>query len=470
MDSLERPVDIGAGLEARARPRGSSGGRSSGRDRSRGRSRRARDRSGCGPRTWRAGGRGRVGVRARGAHVGEREVEDVADGALDALELLVDRRRVCARAGSVDRLARAAEGAPDELDARDLADIDANAVTRVSAPSSRRRFSGAASGDLLKHLEIGDREPVLAGQPARSAILVAGSGPWTSTVRPQAKRSRIRSLSRSIASGGRSLESTIWLPGVELVERVEELVLGPRLALEELDVVDQQRVDAAIALLEALGGAPPSPRSDIDELGGEPLGCRVDDVEVGALPGAGSWRSRRAGASCRARGAVEEQRVVGLARGLGDGERGRVGEAVSRTDHELIEVESVGEPGGNRGPRPGRPRTVAAVGCEPGGSAKAISVNPGARRAQGVGGGGAVAALEPVADPVGPGDVEAAPLDPDRPQWLEPVLERGRRQRARGAPRGLPPDRRSGLGWVASARCRGRGSRRGARRGLARRS
>ena len=34
---------------------------------------------------------------------------------------------------------------------------------------------------------------------------------------------------------------------VERVERVEELLLGLRLALEELDVVDQQHVDVAVA-------------------------------------------------------------------------------------------------------------------------------------------------------------------------------------------------------------------------------
>ena len=44
---------------------------------------------------------------------------------------------------------------------------------------------------------------------------------------------------------------------VQGVERVEELLLGPGLALEELDVVEQQHVDVAEAGLEALGAAPP---------------------------------------------------------------------------------------------------------------------------------------------------------------------------------------------------------------------
>ena len=35
---------------------------------------------------------------------------------------------------------------------------------------------------------------------------------------------------------------------------------------------------------------------------------------------------------------VEEERVVGLSRKLGDGERGRVGEAVAVADDELIEA------------------------------------------------------------------------------------------------------------------------------------
>ena len=54
--------------------------------------------------------------------------------------------------------------------------------------------------------------------------------------------------------GIRSAESTIWLPAfVEGVEGVEELVLGVPLALEELDVVDEQDVEVAVAALERFG-------------------------------------------------------------------------------------------------------------------------------------------------------------------------------------------------------------------------
>jgi hypothetical protein len=51
----------------------------------------------------------------------------------------------------------------------------------------------------------------------------------------------------------RSEEITICLVGsVERVERVEELLLEPFLALHELDVVDEQHVDVAVAALERL--------------------------------------------------------------------------------------------------------------------------------------------------------------------------------------------------------------------------
>ena len=42
---------------------------------------------------------------------------------------------------------------------------------------------------------------------------------------------------------------------VEVVEGVEELLLGLLLALDELDVVDQQHVDVAVAALEGVVGA-----------------------------------------------------------------------------------------------------------------------------------------------------------------------------------------------------------------------
>ena len=70
-------------------------------------------------------------------------------------------------------------------------------------------------------------------------------------MRPHSKRLRSRSSSVAIDFGGRSDEMTIWPPvAVELVERVEELLLELLGALEELDVVDEQHVELAVAALE----------------------------------------------------------------------------------------------------------------------------------------------------------------------------------------------------------------------------
>ena len=53
---------------------------------------------------------------------------------------------------------------------------------------------------------------------------------------------------------------------VERVEGVEELLLGGRLALEELDVVDQEHVHAAKATLERVLAVVPPPRAETNSL------------------------------------------------------------------------------------------------------------------------------------------------------------------------------------------------------------
>src|SRR5438552_13837021 len=98
---------------------------------------------------------------------------------------------------------------------------------------------------------------------------------------------------------------------------MDELLLGALLALEGLNVVDEQRVELAVALLEALG-AVLAKRGY--ELGGESLGGRVVDRELGAsAPEIVGDRPKQMGLS-EARRTVEEQRVVRVARKLGDGE------------------------------------------------------------------------------------------------------------------------------------------------------
>ena len=83
------------------------------------------------------------------------------------------------------------------------------------------------------------------------AMRVSRSGGWISTIRPHSKRERRRSSSVTMALGGRSEESTICLScAVQGVEGVEELLLGGFLAGDELDVIDQQHVDAAVVVAE----------------------------------------------------------------------------------------------------------------------------------------------------------------------------------------------------------------------------
>ena len=123
---------------------------------------------------------------------------------------------------------------------------------------------------------------------------------------------------------------------VEGVEGVEELLLGLRLALEELDVVDEQHVDVAEARLEAVG-LPVRERAE--ELVGEGLAGGAADGEPGVV-GEQEARDRAEQVGLADAGrAADEQRVVGLRGHLGDGQRGGVGEPVAVADDELVEGE-----------------------------------------------------------------------------------------------------------------------------------
>ena len=136
---------------------------------------------------------------------------------------------------------------------------------------------------------------------------------------------------------------------LERVEGVEELLLGPGLALEELDVVDEEDADAPVHGLEGLERAGVQ---RAHELVGEGLGGRVEDAEpvavVGDVVGDRVQEMRLAEAGR----AADEERVVREARHLGDREGGGVGEAVRVADHELVEREAGIEGGAREGARP----------------------------------------------------------------------------------------------------------------------
>ena len=82
----------------------------------------------------------------------------------------------------------------------------------------------------------------------RIAMRVSRSGAVRSAMRPHSNRLRRRSSRVRIALGGRSrAQDDLLAVLVDGVERVEELLLGPLLVGDELDVVDEQQVDPAVA-------------------------------------------------------------------------------------------------------------------------------------------------------------------------------------------------------------------------------
>ena len=150
---------------------------------------------------------------------------------------------------------------------------------------------------------------------------------------------------------------------VQRVEGVEELLLGLLLALEELDVVDEEHVDVAVAALQG-GGVRVLDR--VDHVVGERLGGDVADLragpEVAHVVADGVQQVGLAESGV----AVHQERVVGLARRLGDGDRGGVGEPVGGPDHEGLEgvarvQRAVRDAGGQRGA--GSCRQIALATC-----------------------------------------------------------------------------------------------------------
>jgi hypothetical protein len=155
----------------------------------------------------------------------------------------------------------------------------------------------------------------------RMAILVSRSGGWMSAS---------GDLPWRTVAG----DDDLLLPVVEGVEDVEELLLRPVLSGDELDVVDEQHVGAAVLLPER---RQPLEADGVDHLVDEAVGGDVGELQV---PVAGldvvPDRVHEMGLA-EADPAVEEEGVVGLRGDLGDRAGGRVGELVRRAHHEAVE-------------------------------------------------------------------------------------------------------------------------------------
>src|SRR5262249_57227969 len=103
---------------------------------------------------------------------------------------------------------------------------------------------------------------------------------------------------------------------VEVVERVEELLLRALLAGDELDVVDQEDVDRAIAAAELRR---PVVADRVDELVREALGREVGDRHAAEQPGAVVTDGVQEVRLAEPGSAIDEERIVGPRRKLGDG-------------------------------------------------------------------------------------------------------------------------------------------------------
>src|SRR5207244_13211017 len=158
-------------------------------------------------------------------------------------------------------------------------------------------------------LDVGDKTPL---EPVPQALLEVGD------------------VLRDLVGGEDDLSALV----VERVEGVEELLLGTLATSQQLHVVEDENVDLPEALLE-LPHAVASQRRD--EVVHERLGGQVGDArEQVALE---DLMPDRVGEMCLAEtdAAVDEERIVMVARLGRDGLAGRVRELIRGADHEARE-------------------------------------------------------------------------------------------------------------------------------------
>ena len=118
------------------------------------------------------------------------------------------------------------------------------------------------------------------------------------------------------------------------VEGVEELLLRLHLALQELNVIDEQHVDVAVAALK-VGRLVVADR--VDEVVGELFGVHVSHLDVRIQAARVVADGVQQVGLAQARVAIDEQGVVGLGRGFGDRDGGGVRKAIARADDEGVE-------------------------------------------------------------------------------------------------------------------------------------
>ena len=241
-----------------------------------------------------------VAVISVGVVVGDEVLEDdLRERQVDLLPVEVRERR--------DPDERALELADVRRDLR--GDVLQDVVGRLEALAAGLLAQDRDAGLEVRRLDVGDEAPL---EPRPHPVLEA-----------------VELLGRQV---GRDHDLLVRV--VQRVEGVEELLHRLFLALQELDVVDEEHVDLAVAALERAGLAL---ADRVDEVVGELLGVHVPHadarVEVLRVVADRVQQVRLA----QPRVAVDEQRVVGLGRRLGDGDGRGVREPVGRADDERLE-------------------------------------------------------------------------------------------------------------------------------------
>ena len=115
---------------------------------------------------------------------------------------------------------------------------------------------------------------------------------------------------------------------------MEELLLGALLVGEELDVIDEQGIDATVITLELFNGVI---LQRLHHVLHEPFGVHVDDFGVFLAILDGIANGVQQVGLAKASATIKEQRVVGTTRIVGHLTGGRTGQLVGLTLDEILE-------------------------------------------------------------------------------------------------------------------------------------
>ena len=183
----------------------------------------------------------------------------------------------------------------------------------------------------------GNATPSTSAFLSRMAILVSRSGGWMSAISPHSKRERKRSIKpRNFFRWCIARDHDLLLVVVQLVEGVKELFLRAVFVADQLDVVDQQHIRRAIAIVKLWHAVQPDAG---DHIVHEPLARGVDDAHRSVIVDQRAPNRVHQVGLAHTDSAVDEQRVI-AARGIGR-HRARCGvrKLIACAHHKAIECE-----------------------------------------------------------------------------------------------------------------------------------